>query len=79
MADQELITIWKQFRLIHELFYRSGLSVESLRRTLKKEYPELSEEIDRQETMASQDYAPKHAELLRLIDDTIRRLESDDT
>ncbi len=75
MAEPELVTIWKQFKLIHELLYRHGISIESLQRSLDESGSE--ERRLYHEGQASQDYAPKHSELLRLIDDTIHRLESD--
>ncbi|HUZ45470.1 MAG TPA: hypothetical protein VMW54_02410 [Terriglobia bacterium] len=72
MADRELIAIWKQFKLVHEVLYRNGTSIEALQRALDESG--LQQQRLYHEAQASQDYAAKHAELSRLIDDTIRKL-----
>ncbi len=75
MANKELIAIWKQFKLVHEILYRNGVSIEALQRTLDESG--LQERRLLHEAQAFQDYASKHAELVHLIDGTIRKLEEE--
>lgn len=74
MENGDLVSIWEQIRLLHELVHRHGISIEGLQRTLD----EGPERRLHWEKMASQDYDPKHQQRLGVIDDTIEKLKADD-
>lgn len=70
MTNDDLVAVWKQIRVLHELTHRLGISVEGLQRTLD----EGSERRKYWEQTASQHYSPLHEQRLQLIDDTIQKL-----
>lgn len=72
MKNSELIAPWEQIRILHEWYHHLAVSTEALRRLSVQ--TGLFDQLTALEKAVSKETSQIHADTLRLIDDTIRKL-----
>lgn len=75
MKNEDLLAVWEQIRVLHDLIYHLGVSIEGLKRTCEEKLPGYADCRLQHEQAAFQHYASMHELVLYGIDVNIRKLK----